>query len=914
MKVLSSIKLNRSLLSQILLVFISFAIMVLMSSYFCSQIVNKYIAHYGDEVINASAETIKTYLKGHEITLNDISFVIDGLEYNNSGNAAIRREIESWTNWLSENDERFSDFLYIYGVINDEFIDGSGWDYAADYDPGSRVWYTGAYQDSGEIYYCDPYVDAHTGEYVMTISKLLLNKDNQPYGVIALDVYLSSITDYISHLQLMDSGYGVLLDSERRIIVHPVAEVFGMQIESLPGGGGYQEIAEQLKAGNDISAINYTSILGAKNVGFFKKLFNGWYVELSLSSKVYYNDVVTMRIALSVTGFILALLVCGVLTFMHIAKNRSDAASQIKSSFLANMSHEIRTPMNAVIGMSELLMHETLSERQMGYVNDINSSARSLLSIINDILDLSKIESGKLTLIPVNYDFHALVDNVNSMFRYVAQQKGIEFRLESAEALPRILLGDDVRLRQVLTNLCGNAVKFTEKGFVRLKVYVSGDMLMFEIKDTGIGIRKEDMPKLFNAFMQANTEKTRNIVGTGLGLTISKAFVEMMGGRIMIDSEYGQGTIITVMIPIVTGSEAGIKHEDSKINDLTLYAPSARILLVDDNEFNLKVAHGLMMLLGIDAKVTLSGSEAIGLIKDNDFDLVFMDHMMPDMDGIEATGEIRKLGGKYKELPIIALTANAVHGVKEMFLANGFNGYISKPIDMQELIELLMEWLPKGLIVQRADTDGQARPEDVLHGVFRDTINGIEEINGDIGLNRVSGIESMYLDNLRLFHERLLPECQRLAGCIADNDVGRFSISVHAMKSTLSTIGAMDLSEEALRMETASKNNDFTYCLEKYPEFEAKLLAMDEKLSSLFPEEETLSDRQIGDPAFLREIMETALAAAEGYDNDAGMQALSRLSPYDFGADNERLLQSALRAFQEYDFEGAKHSLGKISL
>ena len=993
-KLVLNIKTYRRLMLQLLLVFSAFALMVIISSYFASGIVEKHIANYGDEVITASAETIKTYLQGHEITLNDMVFVIEGLKAQGDGAAAMQVELVLWSDWLYANDARFKSVLFLYGIVDGMFINSSNWNHPEDYDPVNRVWYIGALKNNGAIFYSDPYLDAYSGEFVMTMSRQVFDPDGGTFGVIALDVFVSSIANYINNLQLMNSGYAALLDSNRRIIIHPVANVLGMKFEDVEGGSGYDEIAGILKRGEDISAYNYSSFHGANDVAFFKKLFNGWYIELSLSSKVYYKDVADMRTILSVTGSILALLVCAVLTVMFIAKLRSEEANKTKSSFLAKMSHEIRTPMNAVIGMTELLMHEPLSERQTGYVSDINTSAHSLLEIINDILDLSKIESGKFALEPVNYNFHVLIDNICSMFRYVAGNKGIEFRFESAGDVPEILYGDEVRLRQILTNICGNAVKFTEEGYVRLKLSVSGDTLMFEVKDTGMGIPKEEMSKLFNAFVQVRTERNRSVPGTGLGLAISKSFAEMMGGKIAIDSEYGQGTVVTVMIPKVTGNQSEIRDTDMEARELPLYAPAADVLLVDDNSFNLKVAYELLKLYGIEAHTVGSGRSAVELVKKTDYDIVFMDHMMPEMDGIEATGEIRKLGGKYKKLPIIALTANAVEGAREMFLINGFNGYISKPIDIQELSAVLRDWLPQEKIALRvleepvgagagqagaekagagqrayceqaaaappgsqsqaqtqtagvtaqtaevtmqtaevtaqapevtapdgsqsqAQTPGTAAPqastEDGSLNERMSIIYNIEDINPEVGLSYFAGMESMYLDNLRVFSNMIAQESDKMASALEAGDMKSFAITVHAMKSSLATIGALELSATALKLEMASKSKDDDYCADRFPGFNEKLLSLQKALAALYPDDKPVPDREPGDPALLLDQVRTALSAIDDYDNDAGIEAIHSLLLWDFGSERNVLLQSAMDALQTYDYDSAGEVLTRIT-
>ena len=380
-------------------------------------------------------------------------------------------------------------------------------------------------------------------------------------------------------------------------------------------------------------------------------------------------------------------------------------ANQAKSDFLSNMSHEIRTPMNAIIGMGDILLQEQLKEHQKEYVNDIAISSKALLEIVNDILDFSKIEKGKLELRPVDYNFNAFIDQIEKMFTYTTHKKGLELRLKRGNDLPAFLYGDDVRLRQVLTNIIGNAVKFTEKGYVRLDISASDGSLIFEVEDTGMGIREEDRAKLFNAFEQADKSANRNILGTGLGLSISKSFVGMMDGSISFKSVYGQGSVFTATVPIIPGCKDRIEKKIAISESLTIHAPDAKVLVVDDIAFNLNVVCGFLKMLGIRAHRINSGLMAIELIEKNDYDIIFMDHIMPEMDGIETTARIRAMGCKYELLPIIALTASATQGEREMFLANGFNDFLSKPVGTGDLVRILENWLPPHKIQVKGESN-----------------------------------------------------------------------------------------------------------------------------------------------------------------------------------------------------------------
>jgi signal transduction histidine kinase/response regulator RpfG family c-di-GMP phosphodiesterase len=913
---------NKRLLLQFSLVFTAFLIVIIICSSFSSYQVSKNITSYGNEVMSKADEMFKAMLTGYAASLQDIAFSLERLRIQNAANAnELQDELKDWFYLIASNDELFDPMMGIYAVVDGTYIAGSGWIPPPEYSPELRPWYIGAYMNDGAIYYSDIYRDTETGNYCLTVSRLLFDYDNTSFGVLAISLFIDSISDFINALRIIDSGYGVLFDSEMVVVAHQNESLIGIPLKAI--NDGYDDHAERAKNaanGNVVSAFDLITLTGEKSVTFCKRLFNGSYIGIVAPSKIYYNEVTKMQIVMSVTGFALMALLCWVLAYMNIAVSRSDEANKIKSSFLANMSHEIRTPMNAIIGMSELLKYEKLNGRQMGYITDIHSSARSLLAIINNILDLSKIESGKLILNPVDYDFCSFIDNISSMFKFIAQKKDLEFSFESEGELPEFIYGDDIRLRQILTNICGNAVKFTEKGCITLKVNVKADKLLFEIKDTGMGIHKEDLPTLFDAFTQVDTLKNRNKVGTGLGLSISKTFIGMMGGDITVDSEYGKGTTFMVIIPLVPGNKCNVRYNE-KLGDIqNIYAPDASVLVVDDNEFNLKVAVGLLNLYIIKTMTASSGKKAIAMVQRNEFDIVFMDHMMPGMDGIETTNEIRKLGGKYKQIVIIALTANAIKGAEEMFLESGFNDLVTKPIEVRELNEALERWLPQEKTKHKNESEtaetkmtGLEMIDSPVNAGLLEAIGQITEINTEIGLKHVSGVKKMYYKYVAIFNKNLMGEYEKLSAFLNNGDMGNFSIAVHAMKSMLATIGAVSLSESAMKLETASKQKEYVYCIEHFPEFKEKLLSLHKQLSEIFTEKEGSTVKEPGDQAFLGKHIALALAATENFNNDAGMEAIGKLLAFDYGDKTNVLLNNICAAFTSYDFEKAAEELKALS-
>jgi signal transduction histidine kinase/CheY-like chemotaxis protein len=578
------------------------------------------------------------------------------------------------------------------------------------------------------------------------------------------------------------------------------------------------------------------------------------------------------------------------------------AASRAKSDFLARTSHEIRTPMNAIIGLGELALREHGQPKSLEYIIGIKSAGASLLAIINDILDFSKIESGKLSIHPAPYETVSLLNDTLTIIRIRMAETPLELISDISPDIPGNMIGDEGRIRQILLNLLSNAVKYTKKGFIRFSA--SGEplaedtiRLTFTVEDSGIGIRREDMPKLFGEFMRIDEKRNINIEGTGLGLVIARSLCRAMGGDITAQSECGKGSVFTAtLVQTVAGWKpmgdmSEISTEMVETQCVTFTAPEAEVLVVDDFSSNLLVAEGLLMPYRMRVFTCLNGHEAVALVRERPFDLVLMDHMMPEMDGVEATRAIRGMSdGRGRTMPIIALTANAVSGMKEMFLENGFNDFLSKPIESSKLDAVLKKWIPEG---KRRDApeNGEILPSEEPPDLPFPEIAGVDVT---AGLARIGGSKSRYLGLLEMFcrdaeaGSALLEKAPPLSDrwserflaatgfALDDFPLRSFTTLVHALKSASANIGADVLSQSAALLEEAGREADLPTIRDKLPPFREELAALMKRIR-----ERTVAARagagETGVEPDIGEALAHLREALEAKDVDAIDGALERL-------------------------------------
>ena len=801
--------------------------------------------NWGQERISKEAERydseVTLWMQQKQSILQMFSDVI-------AADPTVLDDYDSAVKWLDDITKNYNDmtFAYLANPYKEEHqvIMNNGWVPDPDWKVEERQWYIDTERSGSGYSISAPYYDSQTGLYCITFSRSVYSKDGNFLGIFAIDCLLDKLVGVLDNSYTSDS-YAFMVDRDGTVINHPyeqyqISTTNSVNIEDTEYADVYHNKSLFLLSDYD-GRYSACYVINNAISGFSVVVVQNWW---SIYGTVLVIAIVYL-VLIAVSTVCVVTMINRFIRWQEKANEKlveaaetAVAAEKAKSRFLAQMSHEIRTPINAVLGMNEMILRESSDSSIKEYAGNIHSAGRNLLGLINTILDFSKIEEGKMEIIPVKYDTSTFVENLINSISARAADKGLVFEPHIDSTLPSSLYGDDMRVSQVAVNLLTNAVKYTREG--RVDMFIDGIRtgdesiaLRVRVKDTGIGIKQEDIGRMFESFTRLEEDRNRTIEGTGLGMAIVNKLLDMMGSKLEVESVYGEGSefAFEVIQGIIDDSPIGdyaekarkaLSHEES---GKTLFAPEAKLLVVDDNDMNIKVAKNLLKLNGIVPDTSLSGADALDKLKNKTYDIVLLDHMMPEMDGIETLEKAKEQGLIPDGCYVVVLTANAVVGARESYLESGFDDYLSKPIEVKALESILGKYLPQEKVSYKskeeektADPHSEA-PAEVKEPTAEDNASGtpadgdeallkLLAENGfdtDSGLNYCGGDPDFYREILSEFLESAEMRRKELDDALAADNIKNYEIKVHALKSTARTIGAAGLSEAAAALEKAAK-------------------------------------------------------------------------------------------------------------
>ncbi len=600
-------------------------------------------------------------------------------------------------------------------------------------------------------------------------------------------------------------------------------------------------------------------------------------------------------------------------------RHSAEEANNAKTAFLARMSHEIRTPMNGIMGFAELALENDIDEETREYVEYIKSSSVSLLGIINDVLDISKIESGKMEIIDLEYSPKKLFGELAAVMETQAELKNLKFVFNMDEDIPAFVFGDKKRIGEILNNILGNAIKYTKHGSVNFDVGIKatdGDKVILEVHviDTGVGIKQENINKIFRSFEQFDAVENYHVEGTGLGLSIAKQLTELMGGEISLKSEYGKGSDFCVIIPqrISSGNKNYVSKNYANsdyVQDIKIHTEKIKALVVDDNQINLKVEKGILEQYNMDVDLAMSGHECLDMIKNNQYDIIFMDHMMPGIDGVETMKKIREGTSRAKNVPIILVTANAIVGVRESMIKEGFDGFVSKPIVKGELLQELSRVFATKFSDEKNKISSDENEER--------NSSSMEKQLADAGLDVETGIKycgdmAFYQEILEIAVDTAPDKLKTIRESLANEDYKNFTIVVHSVKSNAANIGAMELSEAARELEMAGKREDISYILEntdKMLELYENTMNKISRILNIQKEDENFANKGDISEEELNSYIENIESSMDELNSNAAMELLGELLSCNISNEAQDVLRDAIKKLDNSDIEGARNEL-----